>query len=1494
MRTKQWCKILAFLLCFVLVFPLLAQPVYAWKVKTHVYSANLILDEIRRNNGYVEIPPFGKFKVKDEYLQAIQSYPDYFRAGSMGPDNFPDIFAGQSTIHVKTKIKSGEWVKHLWNAAMNMPTSSPLAAGLGSAGTQLNQALVAQRNQAIAFVLGFMCHASGDLFGHAYVNTWAGGPFPDIFDGANQAERENVLRHNVVESYIDLKIPSSYKEASKNTIGVPKEFIFKNLITNGQPANYDDISEDKRDINDIYKRAQNYPKLFDIAFSIRNTLKDDIPGRWSLSPIRLYEEFWFEDIDEALDAWIDVSEKVAKYTLLPEGGTSKIKDEITAWAGKHFMSMIGFPDVAIWIVNAIGDVVGFLTSLLPQFLQNLINSIKVAFYDVMLNMAIGIEYSELQSISKEPEIWLEKPELFPANAERNLSRDMGAFSTNTNPLTNNFKPFYNTLIMIKLCLIGPEGVNELLTKAGANELYRANSDPIVSFIESFDVGYNWYHPNFKGLALWDDLIAREKVFNFIFKPIDQNIKWGSIYKHEIEQQYQLTFGRMPTEDEVNFYLTLIEGGWSIEEAKADIRHTLVAQQQYQQWRTDTEIQFQSITQDTSLNTIKPGKGRAVFTSLNLNGKTLTVNCDLYIASYAQLNLSGGTLIVNGDLKVLDNGKIQNVISDSSNNLNSLKGRITVQGKMTTGSQSEVHINGGIIYVNGEIQASGKWKLGGGKLDAQKNVWITGGTFDVDGGLLSAKENLDMADGCLYVNGGRVHVKGEMCIATVRRLAAYTGAPYKYNSIYYRWCSATLKMTNPKDTVIVEGDFAIASMESHEKLLSDGTIEVMGDFIQCGGNYEIHYGVPKVTSISVNAATKKNFKASGNHRVLLSGTKNQKVVMLYPGENESGFNVLELLNNKEVKFETGVLVKNLFCHNSKKFTLSNATNSVFPDYDGDGIKDNLDSSPGPSGTQPSKEPFVIAADSVSASTGSTGNAGSIGNTGVTVFPRFPDSERIVGPLFPDIDIKPGTSGGSTGNNSGIDLGSVIDPGIPSFDPNKLDPGIINRPRPGDMTSPGQTGNNGSTDPVTPGNAGSTTNSLNLRAIAEDNGITLQWEPYKTTSGKVTYYLYRALTPGGQSTIPLTDFAISGTTYTDENIQNGVTYYYILKPAINNAGIGVVSNEVSITTAIVTVEAKQSLELKAVAGVDSVTLQWNAYNADKGKVMYNLYRSTSPGRQGTTPLTDFAISGTTFTDENVQKGTTYYYILKPVVDNKATGVVSNEASATLAAEAVNTVKPLSLKAVAGNGRVNLEWSEYTATTGKVLYCLYRAASSGRQSSTPLTDFAVSGTTYIDENVQNGTTYYYIVKPMVNNTIINLESNEASATPVKGKSSIITLRIGNPNMTVDGVIKEIDPGRGTSPVITSGRTFIPIRAVVEAMDGTVAWDAGERKVTMSCNDKVLEMWVGSKKARLNGKDIECDVAPYISDTGRTMMPFRFVLENLGCQVQWEPNERKITIEF
>jgi hypothetical protein len=129
-------------------------------------------------------------------------------------------------------------------------------------------------------------------------------------------------------------------------------------------------------------------------------------------------------------------------------------------------------------------------------------------------------------------------------------------------------------------------------------------------------------------------------------------------------------------------------------------------------------------------------------------------------------------------------------------------------------------------------------------------------------------------------------------------------------------------------------------------------------------------------------------------------------------------------------------------------------------------------------------------------------------------------------------------------------------------------------------------------------------------------------------------------------------------------------------------------------------------------------------------------------------------------------------------------------------------------------------------------------------------------------------------------------------KWDKTIIELVIGQKLMKVNGVKQEIDPGRETAPLVVNGRTLIPIRAVIEAMGGTVDYDAKEQKITLKKGNDTLQMWIGKTNIKLNGTAKTMDTAPVVLN-GRTMVPVRFVAENFGYSVAWKAAEQTVVIQ-
>lgn len=126
------------------------------------------------------------------------------------------------------------------------------------------------------------------------------------------------------------------------------------------------------------------------------------------------------------------------------------------------------------------------------------------------------------------------------------------------------------------------------------------------------------------------------------------------------------------------------------------------------------------------------------------------------------------------------------------------------------------------------------------------------------------------------------------------------------------------------------------------------------------------------------------------------------------------------------------------------------------------------------------------------------------------------------------------------------------------------------------------------------------------------------------------------------------------------------------------------------------------------------------------------------------------------------------------------------------------------------------------------------------------------------------------------------------------VVVLQIGRSTFTVDGRMTNLD----SPPVIKNGRTLVPIRAIIEALGGSVTWDGTARKATVTLGNTSLELWIGKSSATVNGTTTPIDwtnakVVPEIIN-GRTMLPLRFVTESLGATVGWDQSTQTITITY
>ena len=179
------------------------------------------------------------------------------------------------------------------------------------------------------------------------------------------------------------------------------------------------------------------------------------------------------------------------------------------------------------------------------------------------------------------------------------------------------------------------------------------------------------------------------------------------------------------------------------------------------------------------------------------------------------------------------------------------------------------------------------------------------------------------------------------------------------------------------------------------------------------------------------------------------------------------------------------------------------------------------------------------------------------------------------------------------------------------------------------------------------------------LAED-AITISWQaPTANIDGSTPvnllgYNIYRTTEsqnePGNQ---PLNAEPISGTEYSDKNFQFGNNYHYVVRAvSLGTGGAQVESlNSNSVPASPVDKFAPAAPERPSVAAPEPSSARlaiFFAANKETDIAGYNIYRSTDPNlpKASWTKLNQTLLTRTSFQDDRVESGKTYYYYVVAV--------------------------------------------------------------------------------------------------------------------------------------------------------------------------------------------------------------------------------------------------------
>ena len=97
--------------------------------------------------------------------------------------------------------------------------------------------------------------------------------------------------------------------------------------------------------------------------------------------------------------------------------------------------------------------------------------------------------------------------------------------------------------------------------------------------------------------------------------------------------------------------------------------------------------------------------------------------------------------------------------------------------------------------------------------------------------------------------------------------------------------------------------------------------------------------------------------------------------------------------------------------------------------------------------------------------------------------------------------------------------------------------------------------------------------------------------------------------------------------------------------------------------------------------------------------------------------------------------------------------------------------------------------------------------------------------------------------------------------------------------------------APVQQSGTTLVPIRLISENLKATVNYVKETGEVTITKGNQNMVLTLGETTAVINGEQKVLALAPQLI-SGTTMVPIRFVSENLNCTVNWDKVAQQVVI--
>jgi len=423
-------------------------PAVAWSINTHMYSANLVIKDlqddgqldiqkvVRNPDGTVSFEPLTTVAIDAAVADAILAFPEVFRAGSCGPDGYPDVYIGQSIIHPYIPgqpWRATDWARRVLQEARGYRSGE-------------------DRQKALAFAAGWVVHYAGDAFGHTWVNGYAGGEW-------DWGDMGIVTRHVVLEGYVNSKLPHDGDGTDDMSLDMQSGFMVDATLLSEDTYGPLASAGHMRALVDYHTAFR--------AMERKCEKRQDQwwnPVSWAIGAVEDWLEHYRKESERAMSEWVETSTVVMR--CMADGNIQDIPGEYTEWAIEYpFRLCPAIPKQIVDVMAWLGHEISWLMSPVSKLQDEVVAYV----YDALLADTV-------EALTNAEALM---GEVYSAEERARADEDMGVENGQGPLVPDKFEALRDTVALGKLALLDNAGLNQVGEALGVGDLARENRDNIL-------------------------------------------------------------------------------------------------------------------------------------------------------------------------------------------------------------------------------------------------------------------------------------------------------------------------------------------------------------------------------------------------------------------------------------------------------------------------------------------------------------------------------------------------------------------------------------------------------------------------------------------------------------------------------------------------------------------------------------------------------------------------------------------------------------------------------------------------------------------------------------------------------------------------------------------------------------------------------------------------------------------------------------------------------